>query len=61
MLLLAASVVALLLGIGVMPWRAWQPTTESSPALVVMVVAGCTFMGIGLGGTAFGAVILLMR
>jgi hypothetical protein len=61
MLLLTASAVALALGIGVMPWRAWRPATDSSPTLVVLLVAGCTFLGIGLGGAAFGAVILLLR
>jgi hypothetical protein len=60
MLLLIASVVALLLGIAVMPWRAWQPLNEFSAGLVVAAVAGCTFMGLGFGGAILGAIILFI-
>lgn len=61
MLLLLASAVALLLGIGIMPWRAWRPTHEFDAGLVVAIVAGCTFMGLGFGGAVLGAIILLIQ
>ena len=61
MLLLVVSVVALVLGIAVMPWRARHPAHEFHPELVVTIVAGCTFMGLGVGGAVIGAVLLLIQ
>ena len=61
MLLLLASAVALLLGIVVMPWRAWRPTHEFDAGLVVAIVAGCTFMGLGFSGAVLGAILLAIQ
>jgi hypothetical protein len=61
MLLLVASAIAFVLGIAVMPWRAWQASHAFHPGLVVAIVAGCTFMGLGFGGATIGAVILLIQ
>lgn len=61
MLLLIASAVAFLLGIAVMPWRSRQSTREFHPGLVVANVFGCIFMGLGLGGAAIAAVLLLIQ
>lgn len=61
MLLLLASAVAVLLGIGTMPWRAWRSTHEFDAGLVVAIVAGCTFLGLGFGGAALGLIILLVQ
>jgi hypothetical protein len=61
MLLLIASAISLLLGVAVMPWRAWKATNQFDAGVIVTVVAGSTFMGIGLGGVAFGVLILVIQ
>jgi hypothetical protein len=61
MLLLLASAVALLLGIGIMPWRAWRATHAFDAGLVVALVAGCTFAGLGLIGAFLAALLLLVQ
>jgi hypothetical protein len=61
MLLLLTSAVALLLGIGIMPLSAWRPTHEFDVGLVVTIVAGCTFLGLGFGGAVLGGIMLLIQ
>ena len=59
MILLTASAISFMLGIAVMPWCA--STNQFNPGLVVTIIAGSTFMGIGLGGICFGVVILIIQ
>ena len=59
MILLTASAISFTLGIAVMPWRA--STSQFNPALAVTIIAASTFMGIGLVGICFGAVILIIQ
>ena len=61
MLLLLASAVALLLGIGLMPWRAWRRPHAFDPGLAVGIVAGCTFLGLGFVGAALALILLLIQ